>query len=81
MPIRPGFLTRTWEKLRPMIIPCIILYCGYKGVASGFGDHNYAEGTYYLFVGYLVLVGLREAQREARAKYREALKSQAEPRA
>jgi hypothetical protein len=53
-------------------MPCLILYCGYKGLTSGLDDHNYAEGTYFLFIGYLLFVILREAQREARVKHRKA---------
>ena len=61
-----------------MILPTIILYCGYRGVAAGLGDHNYAEGINF-FVGYLLFVILKEVQREARTKYRQMLKNQTAP--
>jgi hypothetical protein len=60
MPDKAGFLARSWKKLRPMILPTAMLYCGYKGLSAGLDEHDYSKGTYYLFIGYLVFVFLRE---------------------
>jgi len=62
-----------------MIVPGLMIYCGYRGLTAGLDAHNYAEGTYVLLIGYLLFVILREARRADRVKYREARKQSQSP--